>query len=383
MRRQSRAAFVCLSVAALMWTTAGCGTDAPPEKDQDAGAADVADVASSVDTAPAVPECPFAQDGTCDEPASCVFGSDEVDCAAACAQTPPPAEVWGACQFRARGWPDLQAVDPDLAKRGSGGSGGRYGWTYGTIEARNPLGAGQVTRYYLVWVPDSYDPARPAPIVYYLGGFGVSMYGVSAWSDLNRTAERNGFIAVYAEQHMRDMGAPINRWMMGWHVYLQAFAGDWADNPDVDFLVKLTDRLKTHFNVDRTRVYVTGHSRGGGMSVIAPFIRPDVFAGLCGQAAFSEVNQFNKIIAAWTGRRFPAVLVHGTLDDNVKPIEFHETVKAFKQGGWKTLEEAGAQGETLRPYFVPGVGHTWQPNLNQEWIDFLFAHPIPLSEVAP
>ena len=29
---------------------------------------------------------------------------------------------------------------------------------------------GEVRRYYLAYVPDSYDPSRPAPLVFYLAG---------------------------------------------------------------------------------------------------------------------------------------------------------------------------------------------------------------------
>lgn len=384
-----------LQLAALLAALlAGCGSDeAPVEADAGSAAETAGDVAGA-DAAETVVPCVFAGDGVCDEPGSCVLGSDAADCDAACAVPAPPAHLWGACDFRQRGLADFETVPADQLARGSKGSGGSYGWHYDTIMARAPYNQGETRRYYLVWVPDSYDPKRPAPLVYYLGGFGVSMYGVSGWSDLNTTAERNGFIVAYAEQHMRDMGAPINRWMMGWYVYLQAFVhestggGTWTDNPDTDFMVKLTDRLKSQYNIDRTRVYVTGHSRGGGMSVMAPFLRPDYFAGFCGQAAFSHVNKFEEVIAAWDKRRFPAVLVHGTKDDNVKPEEFHATVEALKKGGWVTLSEAkeagkGAAGETFRPYFVADVGHRWQPNLNQEWYDFLHARPIPLAEVAP
>ena len=373
---------------ALLLALSGCGGEDKPQPPGDR--ADAGTVA-----APSAPLCPFAGDGVCDEPASCALGTDSADCDAACAAPDPPARLYGACTFRARGLPDHEAVDPDLAKRGSHGSGGLYGWSWGSILARNPGGSSlpPVRRYYMAYVPDTYDPARPAPLMYYLAGFGVSMYGNAGWTDQNQLAERNGVIVVYVQQHYRNMGK--HGWMMGWHVYLQAFRGtdpndpaQWSDNPDLDFLVKLTERLKGLYNIDRTRVWTTGHSRGGGMSVILPFLRPDVFAGSCGQAAFSHVNKFEDFIRAYKGRRFPAVLVHGTMDDNVQPSEYHATVKAYRDAGWKTLADLQKEGrdpseETLRDYFIPAQGHRWQPDLNQEWFDFLYARPIPLNEVAP
>ena len=142
-----------------------------------------------------------------------------------------------------------------------------------------------------------------------------------------------------------------------------------------------TTVLKKDYNVDKTRIWPTGHSRGGGMSVILPFLAPTVFAGFCGQAAFSGVNAFDAIIADWTGPWFAAVLLHGTLDDNVQPKEYHTTVAALAKGGFVTAEELAKEGKStdaasFLPYFVPNQGHRWQPDISQEWFDFLYARPL-------
>jgi len=374
-------------LAVLFLLAPGCADDdqptpvAPPDTATDVAPADAT---APPDTAASPAVCAHAQGGVCDEPGSCAFGTDEVDCVAACEGQPPP-HLWGACTFLERGLHDWTAVSDDLAARGSGGAGGGSGWWWGTLMARSSwcdrAGAcvdgdppAEFRRYYLTYVPDSVDPRRPAPVVFYLGGFGVNMYGNGGFNALPQLAERHGFILVDAQQHFRNMG--WIGWIMGWHVYNQAFAGDWLDAPDVDFLVRVRDEIAAKYNIDRTRVYATGHSRGGGMSILAGFLAPDVFAGFVAQAGFVEVNEFQDFIATYTGRRMAAVVVTGSLDDNVPPEEAYATRKALLDGGW------GDAGRLLF-YDIPKTGHIWQRDLNTQVWDFIFNHPLPLEDVGP
>jgi predicted esterase len=315
--------------------------------------------------------CSFKDDDSCDEPANCPLGTDTNDCIKACEGEYGP-ELWGACNYLARGIPDHEAVSDDLSARGSNGSGGGYGYWQDTIWAASPNGNGEVRRHYLVYVPKSYTPKRPTPLVYYLAGFGVSMYGNNSYSALDQLAERHGFVVVYAQQHYRNMS--WIGWIMGWHVYNQAFAGDWWDNPDLDFLERLTQHMESLYNIDRTRVYATGHSRGGGMSILAGFLAPKRFAGFCAQAGFVGVNNFIDVIKDYKGRKMPAVFVHGNWDDNVGIGESLLAKTALEKMGW---------GDMLRYYTVDKVGHRWQPQLNQDWWDLFYSNPLDLDEVAP
>jgi len=342
----------------------------------DAGANASGD-AKGGDAAQPVGQCASANDGVCDEPVSCAFGADEVDCGEACAAADPAPEHWGACEYRKRGGvPDWSHVDPDLKKRGSKGQGGPYGWWQDTLKAKAMDLKGDWWRHYAVYVPDSYDPMRPAPLIYYGAGFGGSLHGPWGWSNLLALGEREGAIIVQAEQPWHDMYPLDPPWWFGWLVYKQEYAGTWEQNPDVDFLVKLTAHLKTLYNVDRTRVYVTGHSRGAGMSIIHCFVRPDVFTGWVSQSGFVGVNKFTEFMKAYTGRKMPSVVVHGLLDDNVKPDEGKLTAKTLEDLGWK-------EADRLRAYFPPHQAHRWEPQLNADWWDFLYDNPIPLGEVVP
>ena len=191
--------------------------------------------------------CAFADDGVCDEPASCAFGTDETDCAAACAAELPPATAFGACRFRAGVSAQDPPIDADLEARGSWGEGGAYGWSLHRTTGAAERGDEPVERLYAVYVPDRYDPARPAPLVFYGGGFGDDV-NQSAYTDLNRLAELEGCIVVYTQQLYRDFGARGYR--HSWYVYLQAFVGDWPEVPDLDYYRRVVREVSGRYNVD-------------------------------------------------------------------------------------------------------------------------------------
>ena len=113
-------------------------------------------------------------------------------------------------------------------------------------------------RTYLLYVPASYDPATPMPLV-------ISMHGFAEWpahqmqiSGWNKLADEYGFIVVYPS----GSGFP-RRWLASGRV------GDSSDPMlDVIFISDLIDELKRQYNIEPARVYANGLSNGGGMSFL-------------------------------------------------------------------------------------------------------------------
>lgn len=321
--------------------------------------------------------CATAADGVCDEPATCPFGADAVDCNAACAVTPEPVDLWGACRFLERGLPEHEAVDPDLSARGSGGAGGARGAWLGHVWSADEMGAPEaVLRSFVAYVPERYREDRPAPLLFYGGGFGDAVHQ-DGYHDLRRFAELHGVVVVDVEQRYRDWG---NRgYRHGWYTYVEAFAGGWPANPDREYLTKVIGELEALYNVDRTRIYVTGTSRGGAESIIWGFLMPEYIAGFVSQAGFltSDVNDFSAFIDAYAGaggRRMAAVFVAGAQDDNVPPSETRRGVEQLERLGWR-------EDGLLMDFQLDGVGHQWQPQLTETWWPFLRAHPMPIEAV--
>lgn len=128
----------------------------------------------------------------------------------------------------------------------------------GTVVGSMPFGGFQ--RTYLLHVPRGHERSRPLPLVLALhggGGAGRHMEQLTA-GRLNQLAERDGFAVVYpdgVDRHWNDgRGVPSYR--------------AHRDNiDDVSFIAALIDHLSAGTHIDRGRVYATGISNGGLMSL--------------------------------------------------------------------------------------------------------------------
>ncbi len=308
--------------------------------------------------------CETAQNLVCEELDGCPLGTDGSDCLFHCQD---PSNQWdGACTHRAAAR-DSETVEPE---RGSGGSGGAVGTWDGRVTVRGATSGSEVERHYRVYVPRRYNPDRPTPVLFALGGFTVDMYWLAEFTELDRAADRDDFIVVYAHPEYRNFSGT---WLYAWYVYENAYQGGWSDNPDIAYLEAVLTEVGGLYNVDRTRVFVSGHSRGGGLSVIAGFERPDLFAGFCAQAGFANVNSYAERMAERADVARPAaVLVHGDADPDVDVSASDEMASDLENLGF---------GDDLWYARLPGATHEWQSQLNPAVIEFLTERPLELEEV--
>ena len=153
-------------------------------------------------------------------------------------------------------------------------------------------------RDYFLYVPKSYDPTKPTPLV-------ISMHGAGTWpvqqmnlSGWNRVADREGFIVVYPSG-TKGVGPRV------WHVGRGSGAAR-----DVRFIADLIDKLEASYNIDRTRIYANGMSNGGGMSFLLSCTLSDRIA------AFGMVGAAQTMPWNWcTDRKaVPMISFHGTAD---------------------------------------------------------------------
>jgi polyhydroxybutyrate depolymerase len=158
------------------------------------------------------------------------------------------------------------------------------------------LRVGEETRRYLLYVPPTYDPATPTPLVISLHGFAQWPAHQSNLTHWNTLADEYGFIVV----HPSGTGFP-KRWLA---------ADPRADNPDVAFLAVLIDQLEREYNIDPQRIYVNGLSNGGGMSFALACRLADriaAFGGVGGAYLYPWE-------ACQPARPVPAILFHGDAD---------------------------------------------------------------------
>jgi polyhydroxybutyrate depolymerase len=225
-------------------------------------------------------------------------------------------------------------------------------------------------REYLLYVPKSYDPRTPTPLV-------ISMHGAGLWgaaqretSQWNNLADKQGFIVVYPSG---IGGKGVRVW--------RAEPGPGLMK-DVRFISELIDTLKASYNIDSTRIYANGLSNGGGMSFVLSCTLSDRIAAV-GMVAAAQTLPWTWCADA---RAVPMIAFHGTADPEVpynggsswvSPRPFPSTPKwaanwARRNGcGANPVESIVAADVTRRAYTncaddaavvlytVQGGGHTW------------------------
>lgn len=111
------------------------------------------------------------------------------------------------------------------------------------------------TRSYFIHVPASYTGASPVPLVADLhgtGGRGDIVAADHGWLPLS---DQHGFIAVFP-----NGGEPVSATGFGWNNYWQEAAPN-----DAEYLAAVLAHVAATHNIDRTRIYMAGHSDGAAM----------------------------------------------------------------------------------------------------------------------
>ena len=160
-------------------------------------------------------------------------------------------------------------------------------------------------RGYLLYVPRSYDSARPTPLV-------ISFHGAALWpatqaevSQWNRLADAQGFIMVYPSGTTLS-GRPTG--VLPFRVWLARPAPALLAN--VRFIAQLIDTLAASYNIDSSRIYANGFSNGGAMAFALSCRLPRRIAAIGTVSAAQD--------QPWTWcnpeRPIPLINFHGTAD---------------------------------------------------------------------
>ncbi len=167
-------------------------------------------------------------------------------------------------------------------------------------------------RTYVVYLPTSYDPAAPMPMVLTLHGRYGSGAGTAAFTGMNRIAEESGFIAVYPDG-LQNPGA-TSPYDTGWN-YFWGVPGVPLDGPDdAAFLSDLVADLSLDLTIDPARIYVSGLSNGGFMVHHLACNDPLQYAGYATVAGSAYLGMQN---ACQREVPIDMLIIHGTDDDNV------------------------------------------------------------------
>ncbi len=328
-------------------------------------------------------ECLWLEDGVCDEPHGCALGADEVDCEAACAEDEISIMLTGVCEWR-RSEDRSSLITTHETGVGSDGTGGKYGHLSGVLLTPSGEGADRsVPRHFRAYIPRQYQKESPIPLVFMLPGHRVAVDPLPDYTQLISTADQEGFVVVFVEQEVRRAD---QRWAW-WTDWPWAQRPDSSQHPDLIFLERLLERFKSQYNIDQSRVYVTGHSRGASMALIAALERPDLFAGAVSQSGFTEFAYETRLMNRDPAAPKPAiVLLHGDLDPDVC-IDCRPGARCSVTGRQcgsiyssdalsEVFMEQGWSEEDFRYYRLTNVTHRWQPQLNASIWSWLKQRPM-------
>jgi len=158
-------------------------------------------------------------------------------------------------------------------------------------------------RKYLLYVPESYNPDLPTPLVITIHGFAqwpANQMKVSQWNEL---ADQYGFIVVYPS----GTGFPL-RWRVS-----EDPAHPGGPAKEIAFYADLITKLEIEYNIDPTRIYANGLSNGGGMSLLLACQLSDRIAAIgsvAGEYLFNWADCQQQ-------RSVPAIFFHGQVDEIV------------------------------------------------------------------
>lgn len=154
-------------------------------------------------------------------------------------------------------------------------------------------------RTYLLHSPAKATPGRRAALVVLHGG-GGNARKVAEQTRYDRIADREGFLVVYPESeggHWNDGRGAVVR-------------GSVATADDVGFFRALCDRLVARHGVDPRRIYVTGLSNGGMMTLRLGVEAGDRIAAIAPVIA----NLPESLARRRPARPLPVLIMNGTAD---------------------------------------------------------------------
>ncbi|HOL99125.1 MAG TPA: PHB depolymerase family esterase [Bacteroidales bacterium] len=159
-------------------------------------------------------------------------------------------------------------------------------------------------RTFKIHLPTGYNTNSPFPLIIALHGGGHDADTMEFISKLSIKADIENFIVVYPN----GKKFLIRTWN----------AGNCCGNSvsfnvdDVGFIVKMINKLKTDYNIDTTRIYLTGASNGGMMAYRLACERPDLFAAVVPVAATLQTTS-----SCAPNTKVPLLQIHSLPDTKV------------------------------------------------------------------
>ncbi|PKR81921.1 hypothetical protein CW751_00875 [Brumimicrobium salinarum] len=228
------------------------------------------------------------------------------------------------------------------------------------------------TRSYIVYVPQSYTGQSKVPLVLNLHGYGSSMSHQISYGEFRDIADTANFIMVVPNGLL-----DVNN-LRTWN-YFQQNGPD-----DIGFLSVLIDELSAQYEINENRVYATGMSNGGFMSV---FLGCNLSNKVTAIASVTGTMLNIHVNTCLPNKPTPAMFIHGT-EDTLVPYSGNATFASvnYVVGHWvsqvgaytspqifympnivlsdsstveRHLYSGGSNGATIEHFKIVKGGHSW------------------------
>lgn len=242
------------------------------------------------------------------------------------------------------------------------------------------------TRTGLIYIPPTYNNKNSFSLVFGLHGTAGNGKDFLR-SGFNQLAEELDFIMVYPDGFNGDWDIIPGR-------------GTWID--DLGYFKVLINELKNRFNIDRTRIYVTGFSLGGYMSYRLAYDLSEEIAAIASASGLMYLPQ-----AVKKNTNSVAILhLHAIDDGNVpfegdriyeSPLSVMKCISFWKKNNSITDEKSiqffdrneikgtiwsNAENKSdVALITSPKGGHSWLPFATEQIAEFFYNHPIRKNSI--
>ncbi|MCA9579918.1 MAG: alpha/beta fold hydrolase, partial [Myxococcales bacterium] len=158
-------------------------------------------------------------------------------------------------------------------------------------------------------MPPSYRSGTPAPLLVLLHGFGANGDVQSAYLGLEAAVDEAGVLYVHPDGTENRIGKRF------WNATDACCAGPISnDVDDSAYLAAVIAKVRSQYDVDPRRIYVTGHSNGGFMSYRMACDHADLVAAVASieGATFADPDDCSP------SEPVAALQIHGTADKTIR-----------------------------------------------------------------
>ena len=210
---------------------------------------------------------------------------------------------------------------------------------------------------YSVYVPTTYDGSKEFPLIVLLHGLGSSANQIIRYRGFTDLAEQNGYIVF----------APMGYNNHGWYGSLgtgvskigaNLFKGEGEDPENLGELsekdvMNVLEMARKEFKIDSNRIFLMGHSMGGGGTLYIGTKYHEIWAGLApiAPAMYSSTDVLEK------AKHIPIIVVHGDQDRLVDVNVSRRWTEKMKELGmdYKYIEVAGGDHVMVAPDNLPAI----------------------------